>query len=133
MASAHEIPAYVIGAACIGIGLNAFFNPAGEYARFGLPLEPPKTVGAATKNGTVSPLMIYTKSVRDLTYGLAFVALQYQRNESALTTFAGIVSVAGLVDGLVVRAYGGARKWKQWGHFFAFGAIAGWSLWRSQH
>jgi hypothetical protein len=133
MPSPSPIPSYVLGVGSIGLGLNAFFNPRGEYGRFGLPLESPKSVSAndndAHQPGYASPL-IYLKSIREITYGLALIAFQLQDNTEAVTTFAGVVSLAGLFDGVLVRAHGGPFKFKQWGHFFAFAGIAAWSLWR---
>ncbi|KAF3771345.1 hypothetical protein M406DRAFT_30348, partial [Cryphonectria parasitica EP155] len=128
------INAYLIGAASIGLGLHAIFRPREEYARFGLPLPhasarrgPPDT----TKNpspldeqrniarpdkkeeeeeeeeeGDVSPLM-YIKGIRDITYGLALVGLQYEGHSAAgVTLVAGVMALAGLGDGIVVWCSG---------------------------
>ncbi|KAL4877030.1 hypothetical protein BJY04DRAFT_222529 [Aspergillus karnatakaensis] len=98
MAILSPLPAYLIGTLCLALGVNGLFRPEEEYPRFGLPLEPPApastgtTITSASPNasrrtrssltstgngtGTVSPL-IYLKSIREITYGLALVALQY--------------------------------------------------------
>ncbi|CRG84787.1 hypothetical protein PISL3812_01983 [Talaromyces islandicus] len=95
MSTFSSVPAYLAGALCIGLGVNGMIHPAAEYPRFGLPLE------GSPERGAVSPL-IYLKGVRETTYGLCLVALQYQNQETAITTVAAVVSLAALSDGFVV-------------------------------
>ncbi|KAL4967036.1 DUF4267 domain-containing protein [Aspergillus stella-maris] len=140
------LPTYIVGTLCIALGVNAFIFPEKEYPRFGLPLEPPApasesasasstdSTSSITTNdiqprGTVSPL-IYIKSVREITYGLALIALQRQGQEKAVTILAGVISLAGLGDGFVVWILVADRRGtaiNHWGTFFAF---VGWAIWR---
>ncbi|KAG8160625.1 hypothetical protein KVR01_008889 [Diaporthe batatas] len=109
--------AYFLGTGMLLIALNCFLRPRQEYRRFGLPLEDSRT---PAKKKTHSPL-IYLKGSRELTYGLALIILQYQGNVAGVTAFAGIISLAGLADGLVTKTLG---------HFFAFVVLASWAAWR---
>lgn len=130
-------PSYAIGTLAVAIGLHALLNPLGEYPRFGLPLE---RAGArdvskdspydSDKEGAVSPL-VYIKANREISFGLGYLIFQYQRNDDAITALAGICSLAGLTDAIVVWRYGGAlgRK-KAWGHALAFVGLGWWSVWR---
>ncbi|KAL4947126.1 hypothetical protein BDW69DRAFT_178994 [Aspergillus filifer] len=137
------LPTYIIGTLCIALGVNGFTSPEKEYPRFGLPLEPPAPESASSRTstlnanttaqlrGTVSPL-IYIKCVREITYGLALIALQYQGQEKATTTLAGVISLAGLGDGFVVWIFGGERIGTAINHWGTFIALAGWAFWRSR-
>ncbi|KAJ0418186.1 hypothetical protein BJY00DRAFT_288404 [Aspergillus carlsbadensis] len=149
MATLSSVPTYCIGTLCLALGVNGLFRPEAEYPRFGLPLEPPAPAPASTTAtasnpgrgtstrpsptensvGTVSPL-IYLKSIREITYGLALVALQYQGEERAITTLAAVISLAGLGDGFVVWAFGGERKKTALNHWGTFVALLGWAVWR---
>ncbi|KAI6773792.1 hypothetical protein HG531_000641 [Fusarium graminearum] len=81
----------------------ALFSPRAEYGHVGLLLEPSKTPSEA---GSVSSLM-YFKGIREISYGMTLVALQWQANESAVTTFSAILSIVRIGDGLVVWLNGG--------------------------
>ncbi|RDW70675.1 DUF4267 domain-containing protein [Aspergillus mulundensis] len=98
MSAFSPIPAYTLGVLSIGLGANSFLRPSEEYERFGLPRDSP-----------ASPLM-YIKAIRESTYGVALIALQYQGHEDALTTVAAVVSLAALADGFLVRAHGGTLR-----------------------
>lgn len=156
------IHSYVLGAASVGLGLHAFFRPRQEYARFGLPLEasPPTTTtttttathpgqtakdtigGAQAKNknnndrltgedGSASPL-IYLKGVREVTYGVAFIALQLQDNAAGITTMAGVMALAAVGDGFLVMFHGGKDETKKaWGHWGAAVGLGSWAAWRA--
>lgn len=119
---------YFLGIGMLLLGLHCFLRPRQEYRRFGLPLE------NAQPNAKIpihSPL-IFLKGSREVTYGLALIVLQYQGNANAVTTMAAILSLAGLADGLVVWFNGGQdRKYKAFGHLFAFVGLAGWAAWRA--
>jgi hypothetical protein len=151
MATFSPLPAYCIGTLCLALGVNGLFRPEAEYPRFGLPLEPPALTNTTTtassgrsasahpspsprptgaSTGTVSPL-IYLKSIREITYGLALVALQYQGEERAITTLAAMISLAGLGDGFVVWNFGGERKGTALNHWGTFVGLLGWAAWRS--
>lgn len=124
----NPIFAYLLGTGMLLIALNCFLRPRHEYQRFGLPLESART--SANKKSH-SPL-VYLKGSRELSYGLALVVLQYQGNVDGVTAIAGIISLAGLVDGLVVWFSGGqGLKHKALGHFFAFVVLGSWAAWRS--
>lgn len=123
------IPTYIAGAACIALGLNSFLRPEHEYPRFGLPLES-STLPSQPK-GLVSPL-IHIKALRESTYGLALIALQYQGLEQAVITMLVIMSLAGLGDGFLVWQYGGdGLKMKALGHWATFVGLLGWAWWRA--
>jgi hypothetical protein len=117
MSAFSPVPAYSLGALLLAIGVHSFLRPSEEYERFGLPRES-------------SPLM-YLKAVRESTYGLAFIALQHQGHDAALTTVAAVISLAGLADGFVIRAHGGTLKGKAFRHWGFFVVVAGWAWWRA--
>lgn len=129
------IPTYIAGTACVALGLNSFLRPVHEYPRFGLPLESlppdPSPTPASQPKGLVSPL-IYIKALRESTYGLALIALQYQGLEQAVITMLGIMSLAALGDGFLVWQYGAnGLKMKALGHWATFAALLGWAWWRA--
>ncbi|KUI52789.1 hypothetical protein VP1G_00288 [Cytospora mali] len=151
-APAHS---YVLGTALVGLGLHAFFRPTQEYARFGLPLEststntdPPRTKKTTAgrgrrpnynndnrltgKDGSASPL-IWLKGVREISYGLALVALQYQGISTGVTTVAGVLALAAVGDGFVVWFHGGEKpgRKKAWGHWAAAVGLGSWAAWRT--
>ncbi|KAI2769392.1 hypothetical protein F4815DRAFT_450743 [Daldinia loculata] len=76
--------------------------------------------------------VLHLKGIRETTYGLALGALQYHGYDDAVTIMTGVMSLAGLGDGIVVWLYGGdeARR-EAFGHWGAFATLAGWSLWRT--
>ncbi|PYI01637.1 hypothetical protein BO78DRAFT_245603 [Aspergillus sclerotiicarbonarius CBS 121057] len=136
MTTFSPILAYVLGTLCLALGINAISRPASEYPRFGLPFEStavPTHANDTPPPGAVSPLM-YLKGIRETSYGLALIALQYQGQETALTTLAAILALAALADGLLVWTHGGdTLKMKAFGHWLAFVGFAGWSWWRSSY
>lgn len=129
------VPAYLLGSLSLAIGLNSFIRPCGECERFGLPLEPtPSTTSPQIKPSKIGapPALIYLKGIREITYGLALIALQYYGQETAVTIVAAIFSLAGLGDGFMVWNYGGSTlKRKAFGHWMAWVVFAGWSWWRA--
>ena len=127
MTTFSSIPAHVLGAACVGRGIMALFSPRAEYGHVGLLLEPSKI---PTESGFVSPLM-YFKGLREISYGAALMALQWQGNESAVTTFSAILSMVRIGDGLVVWMNGGDElRYKAAGHWITGLGFGGWVLWR---
>ncbi|KAI9042034.1 DUF4267 domain-containing protein [Aspergillus affinis] len=143
-AAFSPIPSYLLGALCLALGLNSILRPSNEYPRFGLPFEsgpvganarkvkpskPTQPTGA--NDACVSPL-IHLKGIRETSYGLALIALQYQGQDVAVTTIAAICALAGLGDGVVVWKYGEEelRVKKALGHWMAFLGFGGWALWR---
>ena len=77
--------------------------------------------------------LIYLKGIRELTYGICLIALQYQGYDAAVTTFGGVLALAGLGDGLLVWFRGGRDlRHKAFGHWAAFAGLAGWCLWRAR-
>ncbi|KAA8642904.1 DUF4267 domain-containing protein [Aspergillus tanneri] len=111
-----------------------FCRPSHEYQRFGLPYESSGGTSSprkASRPGAVSPL-IHLKGIRETSYGIALIALQYQGQETAVTTIATICAFVGLGDGFVVWKYGGEQlKMKALGHWVAFFGFGGWALWRT--
>ncbi|KAH6685472.1 hypothetical protein F5X68DRAFT_210202 [Plectosphaerella plurivora] len=133
MTTFSPIPAYVLGGACVGRGLMALAYPRQEYAHVGLPLEtptPPINDRAVSSDATASPLM-YFKGIRELVIGTTLVALQLQRNQDAVTTFAAIMALARFGDGTVVWLHGGdALRFKALGHWITGAGFVGWVVWR---
>lgn len=110
----------------------ATFTPRGEYGRVGLRLEGHDSHGKEEGTGTVSPLM-YFKALREVSYGATLVALQYQGNERAVTTFAAILAVVRVGDGTVIWLNGGEElKWNAVGHWITGVGFFAWVLWRSR-
>ncbi|PWY75998.1 hypothetical protein BO94DRAFT_473795 [Aspergillus sclerotioniger CBS 115572] len=137
MTTFSPIPAYVLGTLILALGTNAIGRPGPEYPRFGLPFEHAATVPTHANHspppGAVSPLM-YLKGIRETSYGLALIALQYQGQDTALTTFAAILALTAFADGLLVWRHGGdTLKMKAFGHWLTFVGLAGWSWWRSSY
>lgn len=145
------IHSYVIGTASIGLGLHALFWPRREYGRLGLPLEPsrhpssantspPRTKEEPEPTGgldSTSPL-VYLKGIRDISYGLALIALQYQDSVVGVTTIAGVLSLVAFGDGFVVWYHGGdSEEWglpdagkKARGYWGAAVGLGCWAAWR---
>ncbi|OTA98746.1 hypothetical protein M426DRAFT_17113 [Hypoxylon sp. CI-4A] len=128
---------YFLSVGSVILGLHCFIRPREEYPRFGLPLEfaprTPKALATSDSEdqGRVSPLM-HLKGIREATYGLALGALQCQGNDAAVTTLMGVISLAGLGDGIIVWFHAGDEmKHKAFGHVGAFVFLGGWSLWRA--
>ncbi|KAF0643413.1 hypothetical protein FPSE5266_05199 [Fusarium pseudograminearum] len=127
MTTFSSIPSYVLGAACVSRGTMALLSPRAEYGHVGLLLEPGKT---PSETGYVSPLM-YFKGIREMSYGMTLVALQWQGNESAVTAFSAILSIVRIGDGLVVWLNGGDQlRYKAAGHWITGLGFAGWVIWR---
>ncbi|QMW46853.1 hypothetical protein COH20_001970 [Aspergillus flavus] len=138
MATFSPIPAYALGTLTLALGCNALARPGPEYPRFGLPFEsaasPASTHGNNKRTlppGAVSPLM-YIKGIREMSYGLTLLALQYYRQETAVTIFAAVCALVGLADGFVVWANGGkALRMKAFGHWITCLGFGGWAWWRA--
>ncbi|GKZ29765.1 hypothetical protein AbraIFM66950_006395 [Aspergillus brasiliensis] len=138
MATFSPIPAYVLGTLTLALGCHALARPGPEYPRFGLPFESAAASSAFSHGnkrtpppGAVSPLM-YIKGIRETSYGLTLLALQYCGQETAVTIFAGVCALVGLADGFVVWANGGeALKSKAFGHWITCLAFGGWAWWRA--
>lgn len=141
------INAYVIGIAGLGLGMHAVLRPREEYGRFGLPLESAGRATGTQKDkasstspdeaaghdpGHVSPL-IYVKGIREISYGLALIGLQYEGNAAGVTIVAGVMALAGLGDGLVVWFRGRKdRRYVALGHWIGgFLGLGGWAGWRA--
>ena len=141
MASTSSLPVNIVGGICVGLGINCLISPRAEYTRFGLPLEPSQPEATAgnkklpgsesSSDGAVSPLM-YMKGIRELTYGIALIALQYQGLYTGVTTFLAVCSLAGLGDGIVIWFWKDNKlKSKAFSHWSFFVAVAGWAAWRT--
>lgn len=154
------IHSYAVGALGLGLGLHALLRPREEYPRFGLPLEgagaPPasnkedrihndKTATPTTTTAAahaVSPF-IYVKAIREATYGLALIGLEYQGDKAGATTLIGIIALAALGDGWIVWVYGGdgggddnenskkRRGKKAAGHWVGGVLLGAWGAWRA--
>ncbi|KAE8327218.1 hypothetical protein BDV39DRAFT_205072 [Aspergillus sergii] len=138
MATFSPIPAYVLGTLTLSLGCNALARPGPEYPRFGLPFESAASLASTHGNnkrtlppGAVSPLM-YIKGIREMSYGLTLLALQYYGQETAVTIFAAVCALVGLADGFVVWANGGkALRMKAFGHWITCLGFGGWACWRA--
>ncbi|KAI0164395.1 hypothetical protein GGR52DRAFT_575744 [Hypoxylon sp. FL1284] len=85
----------------------------------------------ASDAGSASPL-IYLKGIREVTYGVALVALQYLGQEQAVTVMAGVMSLAGLGDGVIVRLCGGPEfRGMAFGHWGAGIGLVAWAWCRA--
>lgn len=128
---------YALGATCALRGVMAITSPRDEYAHMGLPLEPKaptNTPPTMTKEkndseGSASPL-VYLKGLREVSYGLTFMAFQQQGHVEAITVFAAIVSLVRFGDGLVVWLKGGKERYRAWGHWIPGFGCLGWAIWR---
>ncbi|KAJ3464551.1 hypothetical protein MRS44_009337 [Fusarium solani] len=125
MTTFSSIPPYILGGACVGRGLMALYSPRKEYGHVGLPLESLATPQSNQEHGGVSPLM-YFKGLREISYGLTLMVLQRQGNEDAVTTFAAILSIVRIGDGLVVWLKGGEElRWRAMGHWITGAGFVG--------
>lgn len=143
------IHAYAVGAGCLALGLHASLRPRHEYPRFGLRFESTRaphprekaTIATPANDdddddeqsgaGSVSPL-IYLKAIREASYGVALIALQYQGNAAGVTTMTAVFALVALGDGAVVWWCGGkALRHKAWGHWVGGLGLAGWAGWRT--
>lgn len=133
MATFSSIPAYVLGTACIGRGVMAMFSPRKEYGHVGLPLEshPTSTTNPAGGPSTFPSPLMYFKGLREISYGATLALLQWQGNEDAVTTFAAVLSLVRVGDGLVVWFNGGKKlRSRAWGHWITGAGFVGWVTWR---
>ncbi|KAE8153696.1 hypothetical protein BDV25DRAFT_136635 [Aspergillus avenaceus] len=133
MASLNSVPVYLVGSLCVALGLNCFARPAHEYERFGLPLESATPTRRRTTPdlGIVSPL-IYLKGIREVTYGLTLIGLQFWGVATGVTVALAAFSLAGLGDAVVVWRYGGNQlRNKALGHGVTFVGMMGWAWWRA--
>ena len=129
MTTFSPYPAYILGTACMARGAMAILSPRAEYANIGLPLEPAPGV-APSSAGRTSPLMHF-KGIKELTIGLALVALQAQAGDRAVTTYAAVLSLARLAEGVVVWLKGGDElRYRAWGHWITGAGFVGWVAWR---
>lgn len=140
MDASSPINAYVVGLGLHAMGLHALLRPRQEYARLGLHLESAQPhqkdhQGAEISKQSavdVSPL-IYIKGIRDVTYGLALVGLQYQGNAAGVTTVTAVVALAALGDGLVIwfrgRRDGRRKAVEHWA--VGFLGLGSWAAWRA--
>lgn len=139
MDASSPINAYVVGLGFHAVGLHALLRPRQEYARLGLPFDSAQPhqkdlQGAYISEqspGAVSPL-IYIKAIRDVSYGLALVGLQYQGNAAGVTTVTAVVALAALGDGLVVWFRGErVERWKAMEHWVGSLGLGSWAAWRA--
>ncbi|KAI1642459.1 uncharacterized protein F4817DRAFT_320795 [Daldinia loculata] len=114
MPSPSPILVYVIGAGSVFLGIHCFLTPGSRIPPLRLTARTPRT-GENT-----------TRVMRTLG------ALQYHGYDDAVTIMTGVMSLAGLGDGIVVWLYGGDEaRGEAFGHWGAFATLAGWSLWRT--
>lgn len=129
------LPSYLLGALVLLLGLYVLLRPAEEYSRFGLPHEPTAIQsnpdGKPPSGVAISPF-VYLKGLREITYGLALMALQWWGQDTAVTILLGVLSLAALGDGLVVWIHGGKTLQRRaFRHWTMFLGLAGWCWWRS--
>ncbi|KAI1659580.1 hypothetical protein F4813DRAFT_387687 [Daldinia decipiens] len=138
MAAFSPFSSYILGTACFARGLMTIFSPEKEYNNIGLPFdiqdEGPSPTDQYDVSGIsfTSPLM-YFKGIREISYGLTLVALEWQGNAAAVTTFAAVLSLVRFGDGLVVWLNGGEKlKFKAMGHWITGVSFLGWVIrrWR---
>lgn len=127
---------YFVGFGSLGLALHAFLRPREEYPRFGLPLEPGRNDKAELAAGvpTSSPVspFIHVKGLRELSYGLILIALQYQGNVAGITTVLGVTALVAVGDGLVVWFHGGKEtRHKAAGHWVGSIGLGSWAAWRA--
>ncbi|KAK1762509.1 hypothetical protein QBC33DRAFT_551730 [Phialemonium atrogriseum] len=114
------VPAYLLGTAFLGVGLNAYANPESAYKMFGLPLQTSKASPLTIHPAAVEPVspFVYPKAARDITFGLAYFILQAQQNETGVTAFSAAVAVTGFLDGWTVWTCGSPKMrnnaWRHW-------------------
>ena len=144
MTSFSSIPSYLLGTIFTASGIISFVPPSTEYQTFGFPLptstsipihhlsdtKPPSSARTPPPAPTISPY-VYAKGMRDLTYGLTYFIFQLHGQVSAITTFTGIVCIAGFVDGLLVWRFGGGLRGKAKEHFAAVVVLGSWAGWRA--
>lgn len=140
------VPSYVLAAGSLALGVHCFVNPRGEAARFGL-LVPENEDGTTPQDqqrrrqqqqqqkhvgeSLLLPL-VCLKGTREVSYGLLLAGLEYvggAGGSGGVTVLAAVLSLNGLVDGLVVWRYG--LRDKAFGHGFAGVALAAWAWWRT--
>ncbi len=140
MAAPSSFPAYFFGTTLIATGLMSLARPLAAYEVFGVPPPVPATTASTTSTTTtatstsgsdedalaaVSPF-VYSKAARDLSLGVAFLALQRQGNHAGFLTLSGALVIGGLCDGWVVWTRGGEElKHKAWGHWIP---SVGWAV-----
>lgn len=130
-------PIYLLGTAFLGLGVSGLAQPESQYPTFGIPLPalPPTPPDVATDEQTdrraaASPF-VKAKSIRDLSYGLFLISLQFQGQNKAVNTLLANMVIVGAVDGAIVWVFGGAdRGEKAWGHWGGSIALAAWTLTR---
>ncbi|KAH8890351.1 hypothetical protein GQ53DRAFT_174819 [Thozetella sp. PMI_491] len=133
-----NVPTYLLGTGMVGLGLLGLASPARAYATFGLPypssVTSPDRVHPASLRadgpGSAPSPYLYAKAVRDLSYGIAFLAFEATQNAAAVTTMAALTALTGAVDGWVVWRYGGELRAKAWGHWNGTTLIAAWFAFR---
>ncbi|KAI1808631.1 hypothetical protein F4811DRAFT_500145 [Daldinia bambusicola] len=141
MSAFSPLSSYILGTACFARGLMAIFSPEAEYNNVGLPVDvdtkdPPPTDRSDDddESSTIftSPLM-YFKGIREISYGITLMALEWQGNTAAVTTFAAVLSLVRFGDGLVIWLNGGEKlKFKALGHWITGLSFLGWAArrWR---
>lgn len=130
MSTFAPLPSYLLGTLVLFLGLYVLVRPAEEYRRFGLPLEPIATrINPNGKPLTISPF-VYLKGIREITYGLAVMALQWWEQEKAVTLILGLLSLAALGDGMVVWVHGGTslqrKAFRHWTMFLGLAVCCWW-------
>ncbi|KAI1469388.1 uncharacterized protein F4812DRAFT_327601 [Daldinia caldariorum] len=141
MSAFSPLSSYILGAACFARGFMAIFSPEAEYNNVGLPIDiDTKGPSLTDQDGDddesitsfTSPLM-YFKGIREISYGMTLIALEWQGNTAAVTTFAAVLSLVRFGDGLVVWLSGCEKlKFKALGHWITGLSFLGWAArrWR---
>jgi hypothetical protein len=139
------IPAYLLGTAFLGLGLQGLRAPETAYATFGLPAPPPppkpEHPGNITTRATIltpqqaaraaaSPF-VHAKAARDLTFGILYLVFQYQGDERAVNTLMAAMTLVGGLDGTIVWVFGGEElRDKAWAHWAGSVALGAWAVTR---
>jgi Domain of unknown function (DUF4267) len=108
--------AYFMGTAATAVGLLSLFAPLQAAEVFGVPFvaSPSSSNPSPSPPNSAAIAFLAAKGARDLTLGVAYFALGYQGNFSAVRVLMFAHALTGAVDAGVVSRFGIGRK--AWGH-----------------
>jgi hypothetical protein len=103
---------YFMGVASLSIGLLALISPFKAAEVFGVALISPSSSSSTSPPSTLA--FLAAKGGRDISLGICYFALGYQREFSAVRVLMMAHAVTGVVDAVAVYRYG--LETKAWGH-----------------
>jgi hypothetical protein len=135
--AASAYPAYIIGAAGIGVGVLGLIAPAAHAELFGIPtfssLTSVELTHPAAHGGNAAlSSWVAAKAARDVVLGLVLTGLQLRRNVDGVSTMFVAMGALGIMDGwLVWQATGDTTTGRQKAVTHAGGAalLAVWAIW----